>query len=112
MKQVIETDDTVWTAESFVQYLTRILIPDLREYGSLATAEDFQVAADFIKSGLIKQTWTVLDCGSSGLMCVKDQNAQSVLMDLDRLSNEHGHDIARIRAIGLSWEAAHGWMNA
>ena len=38
-----------WTRDTFVDYLKGTLIPDLRESGSDATADDFMVAVAFIE---------------------------------------------------------------
>jgi hypothetical protein len=38
---------------AFVKYLQETLIPDLKESGSLAMAEDFEEAVEFIKDGVL-----------------------------------------------------------
>lgn len=38
-----------FTLEGFTAYLERTLIPDLKESGSTATAEDFETAVNFLK---------------------------------------------------------------
>lgn len=38
-----------WTREEFIAYLRETLIPDLRESGRDATADDFQTAIEFME---------------------------------------------------------------
>jgi len=47
---VVAREDGFADARAFLDYLTGTLIPDLRESGSDATADDFQTAADIIRA--------------------------------------------------------------
>ena len=52
--RVLHTTDPVtgWDSkEEFIEYLTYTLIPDLKDSGLDATAEDFETAVHFIKGG-------------------------------------------------------------
>ncbi len=52
MNKVVEIAGESWTRSSFVEYLRDTLIPDLRESGSDATADDFERCVSFMESGI------------------------------------------------------------
>lgn len=42
-------DEKIWTRGDFIEFLEETLIPDLKESGRHATAEDFETAVFFMK---------------------------------------------------------------
>ena len=42
-------DEKIWRREEFIEFLEETLIPDLKESGKIATAEDFETAVFFMK---------------------------------------------------------------
>jgi hypothetical protein len=51
------------TAQDFVQYLESTLIPDLVTSGSIETATDFKMAAEFIKNPSAELDSNVIEYG-------------------------------------------------
>ena len=47
------------TQDEFIAYLQRTLIPDLRESGKDATAEDFDTIIDFLQGATESNGWDV-----------------------------------------------------
>ena len=61
MKQKPKENDTmnsrnIWDIERYVDWLETVLIPDLKESGLSATADDFEQCVKIIKDNVLNET--------------------------------------------------------